>query len=99
MNPYYVGEFFLLLKNNTAVFRVPLSYRGDLEDALAQHGITCTSLVSQRVGESKDAAIPEVLKKDRFWKQMMREAVGPTVGGVVSTVGAALVGGAMCNVM
>lgn len=41
LNPFHVDEFFLLLRSNTAVFRVAHGCRADVGDLLAKHGITC----------------------------------------------------------
>ncbi|KAI1634658.1 hypothetical protein F4809DRAFT_665324 [Biscogniauxia mediterranea] len=42
LNPYRVEEFFLLLTDHTALFRVPLSSRRALERALRRHGVCST---------------------------------------------------------
>ncbi|KAL9001439.1 MAG: hypothetical protein Q9169_000014 [Polycauliona sp. 2 TL-2023] len=97
INPFYVGEFFLLLANNTAVFQVPLAHRPKLEAALASHGISCKALASQRVNET--ASIPERAKSTAFTKALLRSTVGKTYEGAVSGVASALVGAAVCTVM
>ncbi|KAL2014075.1 hypothetical protein VTN00DRAFT_1600 [Thermoascus crustaceus] len=98
LNPYYVEEFFLLLNNSTALFRVPLSYRTALENALTQHGIKIEkALTSQRM--EKDPKIPQKAKDSKFWEGLGKHVAGQVAGAVVGQVATALVGAAACTVM
>ncbi|KAL8950309.1 MAG: hypothetical protein Q9222_003653 [Ikaeria aurantiellina] len=97
INPFRVGEFFLLLANNTAVFQVPLAHRSQLEDALAKHGISCRALTSQQTEDS--ASVPERARSRGFAKGLLRSVAGNTFGGVISGVASALFGAASCAVM
>ncbi|KAL8712322.1 MAG: hypothetical protein Q9220_003473 [cf. Caloplaca sp. 1 TL-2023] len=97
INPFRVGEFFLLLANETAVFQVPLSHRPQLEAALASHGISCRALTSQRVDDS--ASILDRARSRRFAKGLLKNVAGNTFGGVISGVASALVGAANLNAL
>lgn len=98
LNPYYVEEFFLLLSNKTAIFRVPLSYRTALEKALTRHGIKIEqALTSQRV--ENEPKVPAQARDTKFWDGLAQRVAGQAAGGVISQVAGALVGLAACNVM
>ena len=99
LNPFRVGEFFLLLANDTAVFQVPLSYRTKLEQALAEHGISCRALTSQQVEEEDQAYLPQRARSRGFAKALVRNVAGPALGAIVSGVASALVGAVQCTVM
>ncbi|MCJ1479570.1 hypothetical protein MMC13_008256 [Lambiella insularis] len=97
LNPFRVGEFFMLLADNTAVFQVPLAYKSKLEAALQEHGISCQALTSQQV--ENEAAVPKATKRKGFMKALVKAAAGQAFGGVISGVAGALVGAASCAVM
>ncbi|OQO04889.1 hypothetical protein B0A48_07906 [Cryoendolithus antarcticus] len=97
LNPFRVGQFFILFANNTAVFQVPLSYRSKLESALKKHGITCTALTSQQA--EKKVKMPNAAKRPDFAKRLLKDVTGPVVGAVVSGIASALIGAVACTVM
>lgn len=90
-------EFFLLLKNNTAIFRVPLSYRADLLGALEKHGISCTDVVSQRA--TTGIAFPSKLRKKSFWKEYGSTVAVNSMGVTIGAVAQSLIGSASCVMM
>ncbi|MCJ1286189.1 hypothetical protein MMC26_005534 [Xylographa opegraphella] len=95
LNPFRVGEFFLLLADNTAVFQVPLAYRPKLEAALADHGISCRALTTQQV----EHEVPRATRGKRFVKALVGAVAKQAFGGVISGVASALVGAVACVVM
>ncbi|KAI5924540.1 hypothetical protein F4810DRAFT_709497 [Camillea tinctor] len=58
LNPYRVDEFFLLLADHTALFRVPLSARRALERALRRHGVAAPAFRSADLPFSIPPAFP-----------------------------------------
>ena len=97
LNPFRVGEFFLLLANNIAVFQVPLAYRAKLETALTDHGIICRALTTQQV--ESEARFPRATKEKGFAKALVKAETGQVAGGIVSGVASALVRTSSCVVM
>ncbi|OQO12139.1 hypothetical protein B0A48_02779 [Cryoendolithus antarcticus] len=97
LNPFRVGQFFILFANDTAVFQVPLSYRTKLESALKKHGITCTALTSQQA--EKKVKMPNAAKQPDFAKRLLKDVTGPVIGAVVSGIASALIGAVACTVM
>nr|OQO17635.1 hypothetical protein B0A51_14769 [Rachicladosporium sp. CCFEE 5018] len=88
LNPFRIGQFFILFANNTAVFQVPLSYRSKLESALKKHGITCTALTSQQA--EKKVKMPKAAKQSDFAKRLLKDITGPVAGAVISGITSAL---------
>ncbi|KAI0599501.1 hypothetical protein F4775DRAFT_600062 [Biscogniauxia sp. FL1348] len=92
LNPYRADEFFLLLSDHTALFRVPLSARRSLERALRRHRV-CASPFPLSPSPSRKH------KKNKYWKDLASVAAGQVAGAVVTTVASAVVGSAACAVM
>ncbi|KAI1488596.1 hypothetical protein F5X96DRAFT_671532 [Biscogniauxia mediterranea] len=58
LNPYRVEEFFLLLTDHTALFRVPLSSRRALDRALRRHGVCSTPSSFSSLSSSSPSPSP-----------------------------------------
>lgn len=87
------------MSNDTAIFRVPLSYTKKVEEALEKCGIPCLALSSQR-GYIAPTNLLEAARNGPFLKGLVESAAPAGVKTEIdNAITVAVTGSAACHMM